>query len=493
MKKNELNLAAIKEIFETCDDILFQPIQFENTLGHLIYIEELVNPNIMTQIEQGLTTFQAETKKTSIEMITSFLKGTLFPIKQMNEIDKKKQEMVQQILHGNTVLFIQNTEDIYIFQTSNRKSRLIKEPPTEQVVRGPREGFVEDIQTNLMLIRTKLRNPLLKVKYVTLGVQTQTKIAILYIKDIASDDIVKEVERRVSKIEIDGILESKYIEDFIQDTKFSTFPLLNHTERPDNICAKLLEGKVAIITDGTPTVLSAPAVFVEFLHTSDDYYKVSITATITRWVRALGLFVALILPAFICAVTTIHQDLLQTPLLLRIASYHEDLPYPILVEMVFMLITFELIREAGLRIPKVYGNAAITILGLILISQAAIQAGIIGTVSMVAISTTALTTFIIPNYSMQQMVGIFRFPMLFLGGTLGLMGIIVGIMFILAYLCSLRSFGVPYLSPMSPARKEGWKDVFIRAPRWAMDTRPPGFDIPNIKRLGKTAKENQDE
>ncbi len=243
---------------------------------------------------------------------------------------------------------------------------------------------------------------------------------------------------------------------------------------------------MAILVDGSPFVLTVPAIFVEFLHSSEDYYDGALVATIIRWIRFLGLFVTLILPAFYVALISFHPDLLQNPFIIRIAANREALPYPVLIEAIFMQITFELLREAGLRMPKTLGGAIVSILGLVLIGQAAVQAGIVGPVLTVVVSVTALTSFILPNYAFHQIIRFSSIPLLILSGLFGFMGIIIGLMFGLTYLVSLRSFGVPYFSPVSPAQKESWKDVFIRAPWWAMETRPADFGNENIVRAGST-------
>ncbi len=374
---------------------------------------------------------------------------------------------------------------MYVFHSRNPIGRTVGEPNTERTVRGPREGFVEDIHQNLLLIRRKIKNPSLKVESFILGKQTNTQINIVYMKGIADQGVVEEVRQRLSRIKIDGILESHYIESMIKDSPKSPFPTVFSTERPDRVCGALLDGKVAILVDGTPFVLTVPAMFVEFLHSAEDYYDGSLVATTIRWVRFLGLFVTLILPAFYVGLTSFHQDLLQTPLLMRLGAGREDLPYPVLVEAIFMLITFELIREAGLRMPKTFGGAVITILGLVLIGQAAVQAGIIGPLLMIVVSVTALTSFILPNYAFHQIIRFCGIPLLLASGFFGFMGILIVLMFGLAHLVSLRSFGVPYFSPVSPSRKEGWKDVFIRAPWWAMETRTPGLGIDHMSRADK--------
>jgi spore germination protein KA len=482
----EHNLSFLKNTFAGCDDCIFHAVNFDNMHGCLIYLTEMVSDHVLLEIERGFSGYIGTPGVKSSDAIKLYIRNR-FSLSNNNEV-RSLESIIDHILTGNTVMLIDQMDHAFLFHSVKEVGRAVEEPASESLVRGPREGFVESIGTNLMLIRRKLRNPSLKVKHFRVGRQTNTEVKVVYIKGIADENVVDEVSRRLSRIDIDGILESHYLESMIADTRWSPFPTVYSTERPDRVCASLLDGKVAILTDGTPFVLTAPAVFVEFLHSNEDYYNGSLIATFTRWIRFLGLFVTLILPSFILAMTSFHHDLLQTPLLLRIAASREDLPYPVLVEAFFMYITFELVREAGLRMPKVLGGAVVTILGLVLISQTAVQAGIIGPVMAIAVSVAALVSFILPNYAFHQVIRLLGLPMLFLGGFFGFMGILVGLMFALAHLVSLRSFGIPYFSPISPARKEGWKDVFIRAPWWAIETRQPGLDIENIRRTNP--KEN---
>ncbi|MDQ0201535.1 spore germination protein [Neobacillus ginsengisoli] len=478
----EQNLALLQDTFDSCDDLVFHSIHFNTIPGCLIYLSEMVNSHALFELDQGFNKYIGSSETESSDAIKSYIRNG-FAFSNTNEVNSL-ETVIDHILSGYTVLLIDKIDHAFLFHSINETGRAVQEPVAEPMVRGPREGFVENIETNLMMIRRKVRNPSLKVNHLRVGKQTNTELSVVYIKGIADEKVVDEVHHRLSRIDIDGVLESHYLESMIADTRWSPFPTVYSTERPDRVCAALLDGKVAILTDGTPFVLTAPAVFVEFLHSNEDYYNGSLIATFTRWIRFLGLFITLILPSFYVAMTTFHQDLLQTPLLLRIAASRENLPYPIVVEAFFMVITFELVREAGLRMPKPFGGAVVTILGLVLISQAAVQAGIIGPVMTVVVSVTALVSFILPNYAFHQVIRFLGLPLLLLAGLFGFMGILVGLMFALAHLVSLRSFGVPYFSPVSPARKEGWKDVFIRAPWWAMETRPPGLNIKNIHRAG---------
>ncbi|WP_243355609.1 spore germination protein [Bacillus litorisediminis] len=470
-------ISNLRETFETCDDIMFKPIKIGMYKGFLIYLSDMVDQKKLAEIEKHLFTFYHPQLSQNISALIS----DRYPFSQSIET-ADTQSIVTEILAGNTVLYLDQSPIAFAFSSADSTGRKIDVPRTERTVRGPQEGFVENIEKNIMLIRRKIRTPSLKVEHLTLGRQTNTRISVVYIKGVANDEIVKEVHQRLSRINIDGVLDSQYIESMIKDSPKSPFPTVYSTERPDRVCGALLDGKVAILIDGTPFALTVPAMFVEFLHSSEDYYDGSLFATIVRWIRFLGLFVTLILPAFYVAMATFHQDLLQTPFLIRIAASREGLPYPLLLEGIFMWLAYELIREPGLRMPKLFGGPVVTILGLVLIGQATVQAGLVGPVMAIVISVTALTSFILPNYAFHQVIRFCGIPLLLLAGMFGFMGILVGLMFVLAHLVSIRSFGVPYFSPVSPARKESWKDVFIRAPWWAMETRTAGIGAGNFHR-----------
>lgn len=492
------NVSTLKTYFEPSDDLIFHTIYFKNRNGCLVYLSGMVDTKKLHDIEQYLLSVFQKEEPAYAESMNAYI-NRQFPFQNVSE-SRDWAPIIEGILSGKAILLIDKSETVVYFDLLNTVGRQVSEPLDQRTVKGPQEGFVEKLETNLHLVRKRLRSPSLKVEQLVIGKETHTQINLLYIKGIANDELVKEVQERLSRIDIDGIMDSQYLQSLISDAPFSPFPTMMNTDRPDRVSAELLEGKVAILTDGSPFALLAPVTFVEFFHSADDYYSPSPISTIVRWVRFLGLFVTLILPAFFVAVTTFHQDLLQTPLLIRIAANRANLPYPAIVEGIFMYLAYELLREAGLRMPKIFGGPFLTLLGLVLIAQAGVNAGIIGPIMSIVVSTTALTAFIFPDYNFHQVVRFCGIPLLLLAGFFGFMGILVGLMFGLAHLVSLRSFGVPYFSPVAPARREGWKDVFIRAPWWAMDSRPPGLEITNVERSNNTfppsppkAKEDQNE
>jgi spore germination protein KA len=452
----EVNIAFLRETFAACDDFVLHPVRSASTEGFLAYLSEMVDPVLLVSVKQNLGTDQA----------------VGLPYKHRVNVNEEQSysDLVHALLLGDAILLLDDSETAYTFATSHEPERATTSPNAERTVKGAQDNFIEDIQTNLRLVRRKLATPALKMGNVSLGTNSRTRVSVMYVEGKADDKIVKEVYRRLARIEGEAVINGQYVLSMIEDAPRSPFPTVNNTERPDRVCGGLMEGKVAILVDGTPGALTVPTLFVEFFHSVEDYSENWLAASLIRWVRFLGLFVALILPAFFVALVTFHQDLLQTPLLLRIAANRQALPYPVVVEGFFMLLTFELLREAGARMPKLFGGAAVTLIGLVVISLIAVQAGLIGAAMTVVVSVATLTSFIMPNYTFHQLIRLSSFAMLILAGTLGFMGIIVGLMAGLVHLISLRSFGVPYFAPVTPARKQSWKDVFVREPWWAMES-----------------------
>ena len=303
----------------------------------------------------------------------------------------------------------------------------------------------------------------------------------MYIKDIANNKVVEEVRKRLDRINIDSILESAYIEELIQDETYTPFPTIYHTERPDIVSANLLEGRVAILVDGTPFVLLVPALFIQFLHAPDDYYNRADITTLIRILRFIGFSIALLGPSIYIAITTFHQEMLPTPLLIGLAAQREGVPFPAFIEALMMEITFEILRESGLRLPKAIGQA-VSVVGTLVIGTAAVDAGIVSAAMVIVVSITAISSFIVSSYNMSISIRMLRFPFMALAASFGLFGIIVGLIALTLHLCSIRSFGVPYMSPFAPYIQEGQKDAIFRFPRWALSSRPHLISQNNIKR-----------
>jgi spore germination protein KA len=384
------------------------------------------------------------------------------------------------------VLLFHGCPNAIVAATKGGETRGVTETSTQSVVRGPKEAFSESIRTNTALIRRKIKNPKLWLEERVIGEVSQTQVGIMYIKDLANPEIVQEVRNRLDRIKIDGILESGYIEDLIQDGVWTPFPTVFNTERPDAIAAGLLEGRVAIIVDGTPFVLLVPVVFVSLLQSAEDYYERFDIGSFLRILRFCSFFIALLLPSIYVAVATFHQELLPNTLMLHLAAQREGVPFPPIVEAFIMEIVFEVLREAGVRMPAAVGRT-ISIVGALVIGQSAVEAGVMSPAMVIIVSFTAITNFVLPAINLAIAVRLLRFVFLILAGTLGMYGISVALLFLVVHLCSLRSFGIPYLKPFAPFIPGEHKDTFFRAPQWAMNTRPL-FESQDAVRQGPDQK-----
>lgn len=389
--------------------------------------------------------------------------------------------IAQELIAGNTVLLLNGVDKALIVGSQGWKDRSISEPITENVVRGPRDCFTETISNNTALIRRRIKSLNLRIESIKVGQQTKTELRLVYLQGIAREEIIAEVRNRINKIEIDGILESGYIEEFIEDTPWSPFPQIEHSERPDKVAAAILEGRIAILVDTTPFVLIVPTVFLQFIQSAEDYYERFPIGSLTRAVRIGAYFISVILPALYIALTSFHQEMIPTPLALSIAASREGVPFPSIGEAVIMEATFEILREAGVRLPKQTGQA-VSIVGGLVIGQAAVQAGIVSQAMVIVVALTGISSFAIPAFNAAASGRLLRFPLMFLASILGLPGILAGLSIILIHMNSLSSFGINYMSPATSGKKGQNKDVIIRSPWWSLKRRPSNIAANNKMR-----------
>lgn len=383
----------------------------------------------------------------------------------VNDIDS----IVEKILYGDTFLLVEGVNQGIIASTKGWTVRSVTEAKTEGVVRGPREGFIECLMVNISLLRRKINSPNLKFKFIELGKLTKTKVCICYIKGLTPESILQELDRRLKKINIDGILESGYIEEFIRDSPFSPFLTVGNSERPDVVAGKLLEGRAAILCDGTPFVLTIPFLFIELFQTNEDYYKNFYYASIDRILRYVAYFFTTSIPAIYVALVTFHQEMIPTPLLLSIAASREGVPFPTIVEAVILGLFFELLREGGTRLPTPIGEA-VSIVGAIILGDAAVTAKLVSSPMIVITALTGITSFLVP-LSLGSII-ILRLILIFLASILGLYGYMFGVIGMFIQLMSMRSFGVPYMTSMDSLNLQDLKDNMIRTPWWYMHLRP---------------------
>lgn len=471
----EQNLSIFRSIYQNCADVVFRSfLLFGQKKAVIIYIQGISD---IEGMENFVLTplMQQKPQEHSFHILENQL-----PVSHIEKITRIA-DCVESIANGNPLLLCEEQAIGYSLSFAKYDKRAIEEPVAEGSVRGSREGFTESLEISTSLLRRVIKSPALKMKSIKVGKYTKTNVIIAYIEGIAEQSLIDEITSRLNRIEIDGILESEYIEELIEDNPYSPFPQLMTTERPDIACANLLEGRAVILVDGTPFCLIAPISFFSLIQSHEDYYQRYMVGTLIRWLRYMFLGVSLLLPSLYVALLTFHQEMVPATLLLSIAASREAVPFPAIVEALMMEISFEALREAGVRMPKQLGSA-VSIVGALVIGQAAVQAGLVSAPMVIIVAITGISSFMIPRYVAGIAMRMLRFPIMLLSSTLGLLGIMMGIIAIAIHLCTLRSFGMPYLEPLAPLKVKDLKDVLWRSPLWMLDTRPHNNTASNVNR-----------
>lgn len=385
------------------------------------------------------------------------------------------EQIVLSLLDGYSLLII--NDQSFKIDLKKGVSRSINEPENEKAVRGPKDGFIEDTSTNITLIRKRLRHPDFRIEQQTIGDKSKVTVSLFYVEKYVDKDLLQEARSRLKAIALDTVIDVSFIEETIRDSKWSPFPTIEYTERPDKMVASLLEGRVAIMVEGSPSCLLAPTLFTHFLTSSDDQYIIPYAATAIRWLRMFALILAFTLPSLFVALTTIHHGMVPPFLAVTIAKARTGMPFPTAVEVLLMEILMELVREAGLRMPGPIGQS-VTIVGTLVIGEAAVSAGIVSAPVVVIIALTTLASFAIPGYHTALAIRLLRFPMIGISSFLGLVGITWYLMLIFIHLVSIRSFGIPYMKPFAPWSMKDAKDTFLRFPRWLLSLSSPTYARP---------------
>ena len=399
------------------------------------------------------------------------------------EILDTVSDAVEKLLNGFCVLYFNKCGKFLCFDVKNFQSRSIAEPPTSAVLKGPREGFNESIATNIMLLRKRLKNSDLVISQMPVGKYSQTQVAIVYIDSIASDEVVNKVSKKIQEIDIDGIIDSFYIQKALEERSYSLFQQVGTAEKPDVIMSKLLEGRVAIIVDGSPIVLTVPYLLIEDLQSSNDYYFARAPrVTFLRLLRMFGILIAIYLPGIYVAVQVFHYKVLPYKFLVTITNATLGIPFTPLVEILFIILLFEGLTEASLRMPS-YLGLALSIVGALILGDTAVNAGLVSSPAVMIVALTGVLLFTVPDQEAQ--LSILRLIFTLVGGILGLYGIICASVFLIAYLSNLDSYGTPFLAPYAPNVKEDKKDGFRRYDLRAMKYRPKSIPNKNKIRLKK--------
>lgn len=464
----EENEKQLNKLFYNCFDITIRKINLFASSGPkclLVYISELVDENqLQANIISKLNMSQnVILKNSNIENTIKHYLGI-----QDDNVFNEFNRCIDKILDGNVVLFLDTFNKAFSISLKSELDRTVSEPKAETVLRGPRDGFTESLPKNLAMLRGRVKNINLKTEMYTMGSETKTNFAIMYLSGTVDGKVLSELKTRLKKINLTAVVDTNYIVESIEDDTFDIFPLIFRTERPDVATMKLFEGRVLIIMDKTPVVLSVPSLFVEYIQSPEDYYMKYFFATLNRWVRYLSFIITAVLPGLYVALVTFHQELIPTSLSITIVNARTDIPLPAFFECLVLLITYEILREAGSRMPKQIGQT-LSIVGTLIIGEAAIRAGIVSAPMIIVVAFAGTALFTIPSPEIYTALSIIRMCFLILGSLFGMLGIICCMLLLDIYLVSRRSFGIPYMYPICPFNFAKNRDTLLRTPLWQID------------------------
>ncbi len=476
----EENAALIKGLFKDDDTIIVRNVVNENDREMrfcAVYCEALANSAVINEsiIKPLILTHASPSQSSYADVICE-------SVLQTGEVKKTDsfKDIVEAVAYGDTVLFMEGSDKAVYLDTKSFTLRQPAEPPTENVLSGPREGFTEGLMNNISYLHRRLRTNDLKFKIIKIGERSKTDCCVCYIESLVNKQILDELFSRLNKIKIDAVIDANYLSELLRDNKASPFKTIGKTERPDSVTGKILEGRIAVLVDGTPVVLTLPYLFIENFQSPEDYYiNYYYYSSFSRLLRIIGFFITITVPAFYIAVVAYHHEMLPTALLSSITIDRRNVPFPAAVEAFLLLTMFEIIRETGIRMPSNIGQA-LSIVGALVIGQAAVEAKLIAAPMIIIVSITAITGLLIPKLFGPAII--IRYMLLLLSSLLGLFGFIIGISFFLIHILGLKSFGVSQMSQIGDLKLQDVKDTFIRSPWQFMDKRTEKI-AKNLKRL----------
>ncbi len=469
IKQNQIK---IKEKLNSAD-ITFLDISIGNTNAILIFANELVSKeNLGELIMRPANNFKGELdEKTMFDIFLSPEKQKVFTV----------DDVLSEVVSGNAVLLADGITTALSFGLKKFEQRAITEPPTSTVIKGPREGFVESLPVNVSLMRRRIKSPDLKFENMSVGKYSKTPVMLCYVKGIADPNLVSELKKKLSKISCDAVLDSSYISKLIGPHKTSLFKQIGNTEKPDILAGKILEGRVAILVDGSPIALTVPYLLIEDFQSSSDYYNSPYSGTFARVLRLFSVIIALLLPAFFLAAELFHLQLIPLSFLLTIVNSIKGIPLSPSYEMFFTLLIFEILNEASVRMPK-YVGMVVSIVGGLVLGETAVTAGIISAPTLMIVAFSGICLYTVPE--LEQTFALLRLIFLLIAGSIGVYGIIFLIAILTVYLVSFESFGAPLCAPYSPLIKSDLKDGFYKGFIQEMKYRPKSLRNKNKKRLG---------
>jgi spore germination protein KA len=482
---DKITSEKLKRMFADSQDIVFNSVcvnkKSELSLT-VAFVDGMINSkttddDILKPLIQEEVFSAVRTEEGLIDLIMC---GTVYHCQR--QLRDRMADCVDDLLSGSAVLVFDGAGKAITFEVKGFEKRTLTEPTNENVLKGSKEPFIEVLRINTALVRRRIRASELKINHLIIGERTKTSVCVIYMQTIANDETVNEIKKRLSGLKVDGILSAGHIEGMIYDKKMTIFPQILYTERVDKFCANLLEGRVGIMVDGLPLAYLIPVNMNSFIQAPEDYALISPQSTFVRLIRYISMFVSVILPAFYVSVTTFHQEMIPTKLAISIISSKEDVPFPTFVEVILMLLAFEVLLEAGLRLPKSIGQA-VSIVGALVVGEAAISANLLSPGVVIVVAAAGITGFVIPSQDLANADRLCRLFLVICSIIGGLYAVAVGIIIIVYHLCTIEVFGVPYLSPfVSNEGKQVFKDTLLRYPPKSDLNRPADIKPKDIKK-----------
>ncbi len=468
--KVEKEIEKIKEKLHNSIDVTGRIVKKNDVLVGFVYLKSITDNLIFSQaIFEPVSKWKGE-----------FSFETLCQIVEANDVAEIEQnEVIEKVLKGSVVVFVSNSNKILAIDIQKYNMRTPTEPPTSPVIMGPREGFTEDMKTNMTLLRRRFYSSQLVFEQTEVGSTTKTQVILAYLDGIVDMKIVKQIKKKLQSIKIDGVVDSYYLLSLLSNRPNSLFKQIGNTEKPDIVAAKMLEGRVAVIVDNSPIVLTIPFVFLEDLQNSNDYYTNYIYSGFLRVIRLIGLLIAIIGPGSYIALQLFHYNILPIKYLITIADATQQVPFTPFIEILFISLLFQILYEVSLRLPSYLGLAT-SIVGALILGDTGVKAGLISPPSVIVVAIAKIALYTIPEQSAQ--INVLQFVFLIIGASLGLLGLIGGMIYFLAYANSIENYGAPYLAPFSPFILGDNKDGIIKVPLSDMEKRPKSFKTKNKDR-----------
>jgi len=470
-KDLQKNLNYIKSELQS-DDVSFLDLSIGNKNGVLVFVNDLVSKNQVGELILR-PAFSFKGKPTRKKLFGAFFSPEKTEVLTFDDF-------FNDLLLGNAMLIVDGIDGALSFGLKEFEKRAISEPPTSTVLKGPREGFVECLPVNVSLIRRRLKTPHLRFEHMTIGKYSKTPVAICYINGIADKNLIKTLKEKLNKIDIDAVLDSSYVSKFLGERDTSIFKQVGNTEKPDILAGKILEGRVAILVDGSPIVLTVPYLLIEDFQSPSDYYSSPYSATVVRLLRAFSVMLALFLPAVYVSAELFHLQLIPLSFVLTIVNSIKGIPLSPSYEMFFTLAIFEVLNEASVRMPK-YVGMVVSIVGGLVLGETAVNAGIISAPTLMIVALSGICLYTVPE--MEQTFSVLRLLFLLVAGTTGLYGLILSVSAFIIYLVSFENYDTPLCAPFSPLITADMKDGFYKGFIKEHEFRPQSIKNVNNRRM----------